>query len=556
MKKTPRNTGEDWVDPDLFRMSTSSVGDLMDEDRLAHREPSSHRRPTKGGKQNAASRTSSQQTTHRQAVLEIPLSLSEEEGFSLTKKTRLAVSSNFFVSGPFRAGLGASTHMRGRTGYSSGNGSLLYSVGSLGSNVRGAVTIGESSPQIRVGGTYNPTVKSSVAATLQTRLPRMNPNADDLVQSQPRLSLSLRHNIDPRVAFHTSCVVDPSPSRKNNANMFQVNMQSRTVHRWNLGFGWNPSLHRPSLSLQLTSQLFSPHRLLSLSASWRAGQEGRPMNWSLGGTLIQQSDSSAAPGSNSTTTRVGVGLSDGKSLAWIFSWKQGDFTLRVPIELSSVCASATNLYWYPVQVLYFSFLSKIIQDVVADVLKVSTDLSDPKILEQQRHLDREKSRQDAAQQQQFMERQAKSRTAAEEKRGGDGLVIRKAVYHVDGGDRWEVTIALQFWVSDSCLELPASSKRGMLGFYDVTTSVSTESHSKSSLLSKQRPQDSWWRGFWTLRQSSASNDKGKSLPATVSAKLSVQYDFAAQSYEITVHDHEELVLPNPRAMVIIKPEEQ
>jgi hypothetical protein len=555
MKNTPRNTGEDWVNPDLFRMSTSSVGDLTDEDRLAHREPSSHRRPgRKGDKQNAASRTSSQPTTHRQAVLEIPLSFSEKEGFSLRKKTQLAVSSNFFVAGAWRAGLGASTHMRGRTGYSSGNGSLLYSVGSLGSNVKGAVTIGESSPQISVGGTYIPSTKSSVSATLQTRLPRMDPYADDLAQSQPRLSLSLRHIPDPRVALHTSYVVNPSPSRKSNANMFQVNVQSRTVHRWNLGLGWNPSLHRPSLSLQLTPQLFSPHRLLRLSASWRAGQQGRPMNWSLGGTLIQQSDSSAAPGSNSSTTRVGVGLSHGKSLAWIFSWTQGDFTLRIPIELSSICATATNLYWYPVQVLYFSFLSKIIQDVVADVLKVSTDSSDPKVLEQQRQLDREKSRQDAAQQQQFMERQAKSRTAAEEKRGSDGLVIRKAVYHVDGGDRWEVTIALQFWVSDSCLELPASSKRGMLGFYDVATSVSTGN--QSSLLSKERPRDSWWRGFWTLRQSSTSNSKGKSLLATVSAKLSVQYDFAAQSYEITVHDHEELVLPNPRAVVIIKPKEQ
>ena len=73
-----------------------------------------------------------------------------------------------------------------------------------------------------------------------------------------------------------------------------------------------------------------------------------------------------------------------------------------------------------------------------------------------------KLREDAMLQRDLMTRQAKRRKREEQEK--DGLLIQKALYQAVGGDTWEVTIPLQFWVSHSSLNLPPVSKSEFLGF--------------------------------------------------------------------------------------------
>jgi len=52
----------------------------------------------------------------------------------------------------------------------------------------------------------------------------------------------------------------------------------------------------------------------------------------------------------------------------------------------------------------------------------------------------------------------------------DGLIVLSAIYGYNNNSSYDVTIALQFWIKDSRLELPSgSSKRHLLGFPDLST---------------------------------------------------------------------------------------
>ena len=547
-----------WQEADPFQANSVSMEDPLDR-RLANRDASLHRR-RKSGKQKNGTGNVSYSPTKRSALLEIPLCLSEKEGISLQRNSTLDVSSSFHLADSLQGGVAASTHMRGRTGYTSGRASMSYRFGSLGA-IRTGIVISEPSPQVLLGGTCNFSPSSSLSSTFQTGLKRSVP-ADDLglIGTSPRASFSLRHSIDPRFTLNTSCVVDPS---RKTSNVLQVNLLSRTVHRWNIGLGWNYRLARPLVSATVMPQLFSPYRFLRLSASWRADSgKGRPMTWSVSGAIIQQQPSSLPPMEGSpddaSVAKVSVGISQnnsglGKGLRWIFSWTQGAFTLRVPVTLSSLAeTAATNVYWYPLQALYFSVLSCIVQDVVADLFNVPNQSSNRNLIQQQRQEDREKSRQDATQQQEFMKRQAESKRTTEAGRDGGGLLIERAVYHIDGGDQWDVTVPLQFWVSDSSLELPASSKKSMLGFYDVSASTKGNNE-RSGSPSNTKNHPLWWKGFWTAQQKVGGSNANNSTSDS-SAKLSVQYKFCGKCYEITVLDHEELVLPSNRAALIADPE--
>ena len=123
----------------------------------------------------------------------------------------------------------------------------------------------------------------------------------------------------------------------------------------------------------------------------------------------------------------------------------------------------------------------------------------------------------------------------------DGLLIQKALYQAVGGDTWEVTIPLQFWVSHSSLNLPPVSKSEFLGFYDVSACLKTKSEA-------QDHSSTWWNDLWNdlwdLTAESAARKSPQKIP---NVTLAVEYKFRGQLYSITIQDQEELLLPHPKA---------
>jgi hypothetical protein len=185
-----------------------------------------------------------------------------------------------------------------------------------------------------------------------------------------------------------------------------------------------------------------------------------------------------------------------------------------------------------------SLLSKALDDALIGVLGLvdgQMDEQKRKLEQQQFLLGRKKARDDAEQQQRLMKRQAGKIMTQEQERAGGGLVIRQATYWVKDGEVLDVTIPLQFWVTESSLTLPESSKDSLLGFCDIVTpDVSNEKEDSAS---------SWWARFWTL-------PKGTSGSPTNKPELTIKYDSGGQSYEITIQGHEGLTLPSSRAVLV------
>jgi len=175
----------------------------------------------------------------------------------------------------------------------------------------------------------------------------------------------------------------------------------------------------------------------------------------------------------------------------------------------------------------------------------------------------------ALDQQRLMTRQANSRMDAERKR--NGLIIVKALYHVvdvvvENNDtdatsplvELDVTIPLQFWVSDSTLRLTSSSKRNLLGFYDLRKDLngSPQGSSKSvPVTSVSLPGDTmtpnlivqlreWLTGFWRpacdaripVKEDEDGDDHYR-------LRLQVDYTYGGITHQIVIDDEDELILP-------------
>mmetsp|Transcript_11317 Transcript_11317/g.13673 ORF Transcript_11317/g.13673 Transcript_11317/m.13673 type:complete len:147 (-) Transcript_11317:59-499(-) len=142
-----------------------------------------------------------------------------------------------------------------------------------------------------------------------------------------------------------------------------------------------------------------------------------------------------------------------------------------------------------------------------------------------------------------MKRQAMARAKAEEKNGG--LVILHASYKVDGGDELDTTIQLQFWTSRGTLELPPGSKKHLLGFYDVSTAITSDRNRAG----ETETQKSWW-SFGADHTDSQEKVTTKAETHHNEPTLTVRYHFSGNEYEITIQDEEALILPNPKARVV------
>lgn len=437
--------------------------------------------------------------TVRKATLEIPLQLSDEKGVTMTKNTRMSAFSSFPLGGRWSGSVSGVSAMRGRTGFSTGCANVNYRVGSFGS-VRGGVTIAEK-PAVQVGGTAS-FKKSSLSAILSTQPTDPAQWRASLAGSQAWNWLTVKSNC----SFH----------RSTQPVSYLLSLCSKTAHQVELGFGW--SLRKPVVSFAVRPEC-TGRRRVSLSAQWKGTK-----SLQLGLVVTQTLESAAQIG-------VGVWHASAKGITWMLTWTHGDLTIRIPVIISSV----HEPLWSPFMFTYMSFLTKAVQDAVADVFGLDGEVDERKrkLDEQQFLLNREKSREDAEQQQGLMKRQAGTRMKQEKERTG-GLIIRQAAYWVKDGEALDVTIPLQFWVQESSLTLPESSKDSLLGFCSIKPKVSNE---------KEDSTKSWWAKFWTL-------PKGTGGSPTSMPKLTIKYDMGGHSYEITVQDHESLTLPSSRAVLL------
>lgn len=285
---------------------------------------------------------------------------------------------------------------------------------------------------------------------------------------------------------------------------------------------------RPTLRKDRTAHIFAEYK--SFGA------------WQLGGTLIQSLHSKIA------TIGMGVRLYSTRGLEWILSWNRGDATVRIPIIVTSGIRSV-NVG----QILYFSMISFLLQEGIAELWGWNNvtvkDVEDEDARSAATNsTNNAKARQDALLQRDLMARQAKRKT--DEEVDKSGLIIHKATYSVKGGEKWDATIPLQFWVNRSSLHLPAKSKSQLLGFYDISIQEKATLNTLDRLESSSLGLSSWWKSVWSdlldssLGPSQLQSVNGATRPTPT---LTVRYDFQGQAYQITIRDEQELILPNPAA---------
>jgi hypothetical protein len=300
-------------------------------------------------------------------------------------------------------------------------------------------------------------------------------------------------------------------------------------------FGWN--LFKPNkLHIRLDARpKLSVYRRAHLYCQWKSGV------WNFGISLVQSLHSQIA------TVGLGWRLFSTRGLEWVITWTRGNAVIRIPIVVSKGLAANATIG----QAMYFSVVSYIMQQYIAEtwdwiVIGDDNDVSDeaevPMAVVQDQNLTM--ARRDAAIQKELMARQARRKTKNEAER--DGLIIKDAIYSIKNGDEWNVTIPLQFWVSDSTLKLPGRRKSELLGFYDIITSMKNNNTLSVDSSNRMRRKSTWsdvWNDLfdWTPKDVLLRRKAAAELP---SPTLTVSYEFKNQSYQITVKDSEELRLPH------------
>jgi hypothetical protein len=131
----------------------------------------------------------------------------------------------------------------------------------------------------------------------------------------------------------------------------------------------------------------------------------------------------------------------------------------------------------------------------------------------------------------------------------NGLVILKATYSITSSNTsLDVVHQLQFWVEKSRLYLPPSSKRLLLGFYDLCEDISPVckpsyrwNHLINVVLSRLGV-GAWYSQYQShVEQRKDGRDGG-------AVTLTVRYKYADGVYETTIEDHDALGLPSRDAI--------
>ena len=241
--------------------------------------------------------------------------------------------------------------------------------------------------------------------------------------------------------------------------------------------------------------------------------------------------------SNFAAFGVGVRAVAGKGVAWLFQLERGEFAMNIPVAICPRLDAGSSI-----ALLYISFLSGVIDGIIGDFTSTRSTTSDDTVEGNKwttiNMMHKTKAKEDAERQKSLMERQAKSKRKREQER--KGLVIDRAIYYVEGGDRLDVATQIQFWVTDSSLYLPSTPKSNLLGFYDVSSNKSNFSGTKLAKLT------SWKQikeGFWSETK-------------TQDPILYIRYTHEDKVFEVSIRDEEELVLPSPSGVRVKRLEEE
>ena len=156
----------------------------------------------------------------------------------------------------------------------------------------------------------------------------------------------------------------------------------------------------------------------------------------------------------------------------------------------------------------------------------------------------------------------------------NGLIILSAIYGYDNNTSYDVTIALQFWIKDSRLELPSgSSKRHLLGFPDLSTKRRGLPHTKATSLEKNTSGtkhsssktrnssssyldkilgliDSFIFTFYSSQDMTTVDKETLQAP-----QLIIRYKYEDLTYQIGIEDNEGIILPSTHA-VLLSPDDR
>lgn len=466
----------------------------------------------------------------RKAMLEVSAAVSEAKGFQVDPQARMSMQSTFPLSVAAKQWTGqlhSQAVIRGYTGYTRQEAAVRYATGAADHNNATHVTTGATAvrnryhvyvdAQTKIGRQQKQKQQQQQQHTVSARYTQ-RATTEPLRGAQ--LSLTGRSNYAWGIVSST-CRIPVARSPNPDPLALTAAWQSKTVHPWRLSVGWN-QFYNFSWQCSLSPKL-SPYQTLRLA--W--GQV-RPGIWTWSGNFGQQLR-------QGKSLHVALSYNASRGLLWIFSWSNGDFSLNVPISFLDF-----EDMWAAVAL---AGVTKVIQDAVALVLRLDQVAAESTVQQQKLQVDKEQAaRSEALGQQGLMKRQATTRMRLEQEQ--QGLVIQSAIYFLsssssekDSRTTLDVTIPLQFWVSDSSLELPAGSKKNLLGFFDILAHRIQEPKEQQDL-----PQvDSiWTRQWWT---NFVRLPKQKARSKTARPMLEVVYEFRGNRNQIVVHDEEKLVLP-------------
>jgi len=234
-----------------------------------------------------------------------------------------------------------------------------------------------------------------------------------------------------------------------------------------------------------------------------------------------------------------------------YSRAGGGITVRIPITLLAPTASIHSHIYFSLQTMYVTLLTTIVHDVLTDIL-FSTKLPNNTLLLTTSTDDfpimtmHEKQKEEAARQIMLLTKSALVNRKLEDVKGG--LVIEQAYYYYYSLSTvtHDVTVPLQFWVSDSTLKLPSGSKSTMLGFYDIRRPQRAKKENIDSPKSIISSIISLVRNSIFCRHKEPSTEvlQENICPDQKNrVKLYVRYKFCGITNEVTIFDEDELILP-------------
>eukprot|EP00977_Amphora_coffeiformis_P005809 scaffold1223_cov151-Amphora_coffeaeformis.AAC.2 len=454
----------------------------------------------------------------RKGMLEVTFAVDQDKGVKVEPNARMAMQSTFplLAQKQWSGHLQAQAVVRGYTGYTRQEAAVKYAVDRKTSIATGMTAVRNRyhvyvDAQTHLGSHRQHTVSARYSQLPTTSMLR---GGQASLTGKSTYSYGILSS-----TCNVPLVVSPQPMT------VSVAWQSKTIHPWRFSLGWN-QIHNFSWQWSLSPKLSNFQTLRLAIGQIRQGV------WAWSGNFGQQLR-------QGKSFHVALSYNASQGLLWILSWSNGDFSLNVPISFLEF-----QDMWAAVAL---AGLTKVVQDAVAVVLRLDQVAVESTAQQQRQIMEKQQTaRSEALGQQSLMDRQAKTRMRTE--RENQGLVIQSATYFLSSTDHddrtsnnensFDVTTPLQFWVNDATLELPAGSKKNLLGFFDILAHHQVKDPSKERDL---QVVDSiwtrkWWTNFIRLPKRTAQTKVAKPM-------LKVVYEFKGRRDQIVIHDEEKLELP-------------